>query len=182
MTKQRLVSCDGPHHGPCPNRMARLAIELRNNGALGAIVGGRRRDFRLRHLVELGRGDEIIGCAAPDGGACPHGAAGLDSEHVFRLDGLRPAKSCHRPAVAPTGSRLFSVQTWEGLEAALRLSPTEVRVAQYVMDDLPERTIARRLHVEPSTVHTHLKRIYSKLGVSSRVGLIMRIFEVVKDR
>ena len=55
-------------------------------------------------------------------------------------------------------------------------------MAQYVMDDLPERTIARRLHVEPSTVHTHLKRIYSKLGVSSRVGLIMRIFEVVKDR
>ena len=74
MTKQEFFSCDGTHRGPCPNRMARLAIELRNHGALAAVLGGQRKACRLRHLVELGRGDSIIGCAAPDGDACPYGA------------------------------------------------------------------------------------------------------------
>ena len=41
MTKQEFFSCDGTHRGPCPNRMARLAIELRNHGRLRRFSAGR---------------------------------------------------------------------------------------------------------------------------------------------
>ncbi len=69
--KQPLIFCHGPHHGLCPNRMARLAIELRQQEAT---VGKGKTIVSLRHLVELGWGDEDVGCAAPDGAACPDGA------------------------------------------------------------------------------------------------------------
>ena len=51
------------------------------------------------------------------------------------------------------------------------LTPTELHVARLVDDGLPNRDIATRMFVSPRTVQSHLRHIYSKLGVSSRVQL-----------
>ena len=58
------------------------------------------------------------------------------------------------------------------------LSPRELQIVRHILLDEKEQTIAARLDISVHTVHTHLKRIYGKLGVSSRVELILEIFRV----
>jgi DNA-binding CsgD family transcriptional regulator len=52
-----------------------------------------------------------------------------------------------------------------------RLSQRELEVAQMICEGLPDKIIAYRLGVEPSTVRTYLKRIFDKLGVHRRSGV-----------
>ncbi|HST38330.1 MAG TPA: helix-turn-helix transcriptional regulator [Conexibacter sp.] len=52
------------------------------------------------------------------------------------------------------------------------LTPREREVAQLVVEGLSDREIAARLVLSPHTVRQHLKRIYSRLGVGSRVQLV----------
>ena len=65
---------------------------------------------------------------------------------------------------------------WAMIAGQLGFSPRELQIVRHVMDDAKELTIARRLGISIHTVHAHLKRVYAKLGVSSRVELILRIF------
>jgi DNA-binding NarL/FixJ family response regulator len=55
------------------------------------------------------------------------------------------------------------------------LSPRESQIVQHMLLNEKERTIAFRLDISVHTVHTHIKRIYWKLGVNSRVELVSRI-------
>jgi DNA-binding CsgD family transcriptional regulator len=48
------------------------------------------------------------------------------------------------------------------------LTAREVEVLQLVAEGLGDAEVARRLVVSPRTVHSHLRSIYRKLGVSSR--------------
>jgi DNA-binding CsgD family transcriptional regulator len=52
-----------------------------------------------------------------------------------------------------------------------RLSQRELEVALMICEGLPDKVIAHRLGVEPSTVRTYLKRIFEKLGVHRRGGV-----------
>lgn len=52
--------------------------------------------------------------------------------------------------------------------AELKLSAREFEIARMIADDLRDKEIAWRLGVEISTVRTHLKRIFAKLGVRRR--------------
>ncbi|MGC2179664.1 MAG: LuxR C-terminal-related transcriptional regulator [Bradyrhizobium sp.] len=58
-------------------------------------------------------------------------------------------------------------------EAAVapRLSQRELEVAMMICEGLPDKVIAYRLGVEPSTIRTYLKRIFDKLGVHRRSGI-----------
>ena len=56
------------------------------------------------------------------------------------------------------------------------LSPRELEIVRHLLLDEKERTIAARLGISAHTVHTHLKHIYWKLGVSCRTELILHIF------
>ena len=51
------------------------------------------------------------------------------------------------------------------------LTPTELDVVRLVDDGLPNKDIATRLFVSPRTVQTHLRHVYNKLGLTSRVQL-----------
>jgi DNA-binding CsgD family transcriptional regulator len=59
------------------------------------------------------------------------------------------------------------------LGRVLALSPRELEIARGVMADEKEMAIAVRLGISVHTVHTHLERIYRKMGVSSRVQLVV---------
>jgi DNA-binding CsgD family transcriptional regulator len=52
-----------------------------------------------------------------------------------------------------------------------QLSQRELEVAQMICEGLPDKVIAYRLGVEPSTVRTYLNRIFDKLGVHRRSGV-----------
>ena len=55
------------------------------------------------------------------------------------------------------------------------LTPTEHAVSERVAEGLTNREIARRLHVSPHTVNTHLRHIFQKLAVSNRAALATEV-------
>ena len=74
-------------------------------------------------------------------------------------------------------SRSFlSDEEWLILFESLRLSPREAQVAQAIFDDESEVAIADALALSTHTVHSYLERLYRKLQVNSRCGLVVRIF------
>jgi DNA-binding NarL/FixJ family response regulator len=64
---------------------------------------------------------------------------------------------------------------WKVIAKALSISGRELQIIQGVFDDQKEFAIAQELTISVHTVHTHLERLYRKLGVSSRVALVLYI-------
>ena len=54
----------------------------------------------------------------------------------------------------------------------------ELRVLQLLTSDLSERGIGQELYVSHNTVHSHVRSIYRKLGVSSRAHALQRTREL----
>ena len=60
------------------------------------------------------------------------------------------------------------------------LTASELTVARLVADGLTNREVADRLFVSPHTVNSHLRHVFSKLGITSRVELarVARDYEI----
>ena len=58
------------------------------------------------------------------------------------------------------------------------LTERELRVLRLLTSDLSERGIGRELYVSHNTVHSHVRSIYRKLGVSSRARALERTREL----
>lgn len=58
-----------------------------------------------------------------------------------------------------------------------RLSSTQRTIARLVNQALTNRQIARRLYLSPHTVNYHLREIFRKLGINSRVELARMVQE-----
>jgi two-component system, NarL family, nitrate/nitrite response regulator NarL len=57
------------------------------------------------------------------------------------------------------------------------LSPREHEIARLVTCGLPNKVIGDMLEISPWTVATYLRRIFIKLGVSSRAAMVARVIE-----
>jgi len=79
------------------------------------------------------------------------------------------------PSPNRRGSGLLPDSAWLDLGSVLRLSPRELQIVRGVFEDRKEETIAFDLGISPHTVNTYFQRLYSKLGVSSRPQLILRV-------
>jgi DNA-binding NarL/FixJ family response regulator len=77
------------------------------------------------------------------------------------LDGIRCVLLKTKPARAPTAT----------------LSPREVEIVRMVAKGLPNKTIAKVLQISAWTVSSHLRRVFNKLGVTSRTEMIGRLLE-----
>lgn len=75
---------------------------------------------------------------------------------------------CHTRRRAPRTHRRGAMDPRFGWES---LTPAELRVAEAVGAGLTNAQAARRLIVSPYTVDYHLRQIFLKLGISSRVQL-----------
>jgi DNA-binding CsgD family transcriptional regulator len=51
------------------------------------------------------------------------------------------------------------------------MTKSELAIAQLVADGLTNREVAERLFISPHTVNTHLRQVYAKLEINSRVAL-----------
>jgi LuxR family maltose regulon positive regulatory protein len=58
------------------------------------------------------------------------------------------------------------------------LSPSELRVLRYLPTNLTRSEVARQLCVSVNTVNTHVRNIYSKLGVRDRSAAVQRAREL----
>jgi len=57
------------------------------------------------------------------------------------------------------------------------LTATEEQVAEAVSQGLTNRQVANRLYMSPHTVDSHLRHIYWKLGINSRIDLTRLLVE-----
>jgi len=62
------------------------------------------------------------------------------------------------------------------------MTKSELAVAQLAADGLNNREIAEQLFVSPHTVNTHLRQVFAKLEIKSRVDLTRLLTERNKDR
>ena len=74
-----------------------------------------------------------------------------------------------------TTRQFINEEAWELLAGDLHLSGREQQIVRHIFDDKKEGDIAAELGISPHTIHTHLDRLYHKLGVNSRVELVVRI-------
>ena len=72
------------------------------------------------------------------------------------------------------GPRNRATQGWESLTAPERA------VSQLVAEGLTNRNVARRLHISPHTVNTHLRHVFDKLSVSNRAALAAAVAQSAK--
>ena len=64
----------------------------------------------------------------------------------------------------------------------MNLSPRETDIIRHLSADEPEASIAHRLGISRHTVHSHVERLYRKLGVNSRVQVVLRLFAEYVDK
>jgi len=79
------------------------------------------------------------------------------------------------------GSGLLPDLAWREIARKLRLSGRELQIVRGVFDNHTEHAIAAGYGIADCTVHTHLDRLYSKLAVTTRVGLVLRVVEAFLD-
>ena len=64
---------------------------------------------------------------------------------------------------------------WADFGPVLSLTAAEVRVSQRLIEGAGAEGIARSLGVGVETIRTHVRRVYNKLGISSREELFARL-------
>jgi len=77
---------------------------------------------------------------------------------------------------AAGGRNVLAEAQWQTLAEKLQLSERQLQIIQRMFDDSSEARIALDLGISEHTVHTHIERLYRKLGVSSRCELLVRVF------
>jgi DNA-binding CsgD family transcriptional regulator len=98
-------------------------------------------------------------------------AVGADGEPL-RLRGFT------RPVRGEAEAWITTIEAIDGPRAEVNLpglTPREREIAGLVAEDLSDAEIAAAIQISPHTVRQHLKGVYRKLGVRTRVGLTRRL-------
>jgi two-component system, NarL family, nitrate/nitrite response regulator NarL len=75
------------------------------------------------------------------------------------------------------GIAYYLVRSQPPSGAQVSLSPRELAIARLIAKGMPNKCIGDILEISPWTVATHLRRIFVKLGVTSRAAMVARLGE-----
>lgn len=75
------------------------------------------------------------------------------------------------------GDHYLLVRLPRATRPRVQLSPREQEIVRMVAQGHPNKIIADVLNISSWTVCTHLRRIFAKLGVTSRAAMVARILE-----
>jgi DNA-binding CsgD family transcriptional regulator len=186
------AACSAQHHGDAETVRAAAALlagAARRNPDVASVTGGwllvealttnnyAAAVARLRHSpralltaradeesgrFQLNAGDRVAGLAALDAARDRYAELGA-APSATRVQRILSAAGARRRRWAPVPRRPDS--GWEAL------TDMERRVARLIADGHTNRSAAEQLVLSPSTISTHLRAVFSKLGVHSRVQL-----------
>jgi DNA-binding NarL/FixJ family response regulator len=111
---------------------------------------------------------------------------GLINREALLMNEPFPTEAAQREAssllvlLAPDnpGEGLLSAEDWIAVAARLRLTAREVSVAVLMFEGKTRLRIARQLGCAPGTVRVYIDRLFAKLNVEERVGLVLRVVRV----
>lgn len=124
--------------------------------------------------VALGEALEDLGRTLGDRGGDREAAVGaLEEAHrlLTSVGAARDAARVRRLLRDLGLRRRYTVAKVRPMMGWDSLTESEQLAARLVADGLTNRAIAKRLFISPNTVATHLRHVYAKLGVRSRVDL-----------
>ncbi|SEH01551.1 AAA ATPase domain-containing protein [Nonomuraea solani] len=181
----RAAYAEAAHSGVAFGGTRRPGVRRRaERGRLGGLV------FAARNVPE--RAEEAFGraLALVGAGVCPLEEARvlLDLGRLLRRTGRRRAAAerlgAARAIFERLGARPLVERCAQELEACgleppatvrLGLTPQELSTATLVAGGLTNRQIARELLISVKTVEYHIGKIYTKLGIGSRVALAAKL-------
>jgi DNA-binding CsgD family transcriptional regulator len=155
------------------NRPARLwfrrSLEEIRTHALGDLAPPDQRGFWERlwaQLLDTGFVAERYQGTKPDGSP-------IDVFYCALADVL-PGRHVIVFAPADWPEDELGVIEADGPDPSASLTPREVEVLELATDGTGIRELSEELALSPSTIRTHLKHIYAKLGVKNRTGAVTR--------
>jgi DNA-binding CsgD family transcriptional regulator len=149
-----------------PTQLAQ-AVELFEGGARPLALASALEDFGIIS-VESGKAEQGIAAFSRALSLCADSGASLD---VARLRGRLRSLGVRRRLSVPRRPR----SGWAAL------TDSEMQVAQLVAQGLTNREAAQRLFVSHYTVSGHLRSIYNKLDINSRVELSRLVGQHLKS-
>jgi len=70
----------------------------------------------------------------------------------------------------------------EEILSSTTLTPRETEITTLIMRGFNNKQISVRLTITTSTLRTHIKRIYRKMGSHSKSNLILRVIGLLADK
>ena len=142
--------------------LAHLACEADSHHETARLLGAahalRQRMGAVRLIVFDAGYDPVVGAARNAMGDSAFDAAWAEGAAMSTEEAIAYAQRGR-------GERKRPSSGWGSL------TPTELDVVRLVGAGLPNKDIATRLFVSPRTVQSHLRHVYNKLGLTSRVQL-----------
>lgn len=108
--------------------------------------------------------------------------AGRGEERVSATRSRNPrygGRSTSGFAVTETPASCLGRADWLLITQEMDLSPRQLEIIRCLVDGLDEAAAAERLGISPHTVHTHMNRLYQKVGVKSRCELVVKVLLLV---
>lgn len=132
------------------------------NDGLGKIKDA---DIAMRKAVRLAQAEQVVACFLEEGEAAKTILARLD------VTALTPVESHHVDAIRRTMDRRPQ------FAAPNALNGKEAEIMAHLAQGASNKLIGRRMGLSDNTVKFHLKKIYAKLGVSSRRAAVARALD-----
>jgi DNA-binding CsgD family transcriptional regulator len=76
----------------------------------------------------------------------------------------------------------ISREEWANIIQALGLSPRESDIVALILRGLGDKEIAGELAMSVNTLRTHLRHVFLRLAITSRLELVMRVFALLRTR
>lgn len=70
---------------------------------------------------------------------------------------------------------LFNPTQWSAIRSHFGLTPRQSQICKYICQGQADKNIATELGITLDTVRMHLREIFRKLGVQSRVKLVVKL-------
>jgi len=69
---------------------------------------------------------------------------------------------------------------WETVIRALRLAPRQSRIVKAMLRGMGDKEIATAMKLSAATVRTHLRHLFRRLKINSRVELVLLAFSTAR--